>query len=125
MKTAVATFCVLLGSQTPMQLSAQPLFPERGAAPYYEDLAPVITRCWQEPRYFWSLKTGDLPYCRGHLKYTPGTSDCYTAEQEVCTVFLPATGEWRQTRQALPPTVTVCPKAPKPPLCPRNALLDR
>ncbi len=80
---------------------------------------PVVTNCRVEPRLFHSLKTGWIDYCRGHLGYAPGTLDCYNFTDQVCTVFLPATQRWTESRQESPPVVFPCPDAPEPPSCPR------
>ena len=79
---------------------------------------PIITGCWIEEHYFDSFTGGPVPYCRGHLKYTPGALDCYYATEQVCSVFWPAQNQWTQSRNLLPPTLIECPDAPKPPFCP-------
>ena len=118
-KSLFVVMCFLLGALASTQGRAQsrPLQPGASATPATQ--APIVTSCWREPRYFSSLKTGDVEYCRGHMKYTAGALDCYTFETEVCWVFLPHTNEWTQIWQELPPTVVECPEGPKPPLCPQ------
>ena len=88
-------------------------------------LAPVVTDCWTETQHFYSLKTGDLDYCRGHMKYVPGAPDCYTFEVKVCQIFDPTNNQWSQSRQPFPPQVFECQDEAKPPLCPSMPALRR
>jgi hypothetical protein len=117
--------CSLLSvlSGVPGWTQSLPSQPRVPTDPAYQ--VPIVTSCWREVRPFSSFKTGEVEYCRGHLKYTPSALDCYSFEAEVCSVFLPATHEWTETRQALPPVVVECPDESPPPLCPRNTLLER
>jgi len=98
-----------------------PSAPPPAAAPVFPLVGPlpVVTGCRLEPRLFHSLKTGWIDYCRGHLGYAPGALDCYNFTDQVCTVFLPATQRWTESRQESPPVVFPCPDAPEPPSCPR------
>jgi hypothetical protein len=84
---------------------------------------PFVTNCWTEARTFYSLKTGGVDFCRKHMKYAPGALDCYTFEIQVCEVFQPATRQWTQNRQFLPPRVFECPEDIEPPLCPSTPAL--
>lgn len=81
---------------------------------------PVVTGCRVEPRLFFSLRTGWIDYCRGHLGFAPGAPDCFNFTDQVCTVFVPLTQQWTETRydNALP-AVFPCPAGPEPPTCPR------
>jgi hypothetical protein len=79
----------------------------------------VTTACWLDVRYFRSLATGVVDYCRGHLGYEPGAFDCYQFTDRVCSVFVPQTVEWIETRQTEAPAVFPCPDGPEPPVCPR------
>jgi hypothetical protein len=80
----------------------------------------VIGSCWLEPRLFRSFTVGIVDYCRGHLAYRRGALDCYWIAEEVCTVFLPESFTWTETRRpVVPPVVFPCPDAPEPPVCPR------
>jgi len=108
---AVAGITALPAPSTPPPAAA-PIFPLVGPL-------PVVTGCRLEPRLFHSLKTGWIDYCRGHLGYAPGALDCYNFTDQVCTVFLPATQRWTESRQESPPVVFPCPDAPEPPSCPR------
>src|SRR5215470_9970146 len=80
---------------------------------------PVVTSCWPEVRVFDSLKNGPADLCRSHLRYEPGELDCQQFFDMLCWVFVPATGEWVQTRTTSPPVVLPCPDGPEPPVCPR------
>jgi hypothetical protein len=81
---------------------------------------PVVTGCRVEPRLFYSLRTGWIDYCRGHLGYEPGALDCFNFSEQVCTVFLPATQTWTESRyDPGEPVVFPCPDAAEPPTCPR------
>lgn len=92
------------------------------AAPVIVLPAPVVTGCWTDPRWFYSLAGGYVPYCRGHLAYAPDVLDCYGYAEEVCSVYSPANGLWSEARRPLPPTIFACPEAPEPPVCPRLVL---
>ena len=81
--------------------------------------AGTVTGCWLDAHPFRGLTTGVVDYCRGHLGYAPGAPDCYTFADEVCTVFLPGSAAWTETRRALGSAVFPCPDAPEPPVCPR------
>ena len=85
--------------------------------------APFVTNCWTEARTFSSLRTGDVDFCKKHMKYVPGALDCYTFETQVCEMFQPATRQWTQNRQPLPPRVFECPEEIEPPLCPSTPAL--
>ena len=87
-------------------------------APSPPAISPVLTGCWLETHQFRDLG-GIVDYCRLHLRYVPGTLDCSQFADEVCSVFLPQTGEWVETRQPLEPVLIPCPDAPEPPVCPR------
>ena len=117
-KRAFVVACFLLGTFVTDQGRAQNLPGGVPQSPTFQ--APLVTNCWTETQYFSSLKTGDVEYCRGHMKYVPGAPDCYTFETQVCAIFQPLTREWTQSRQPLPPRVFACPNEAKPPLCPSN-----
>mgnify|MGYP001163237185 CR=1 FL=1 len=80
---------------------------------------PVVTSCWFDFRYFRNFTSGVVDYCRGHLRYTPGTLDCYQFTDQVCSVFLPQTFEWIETRHGGNASLFPCPDAPEPPVCPQ------
>jgi hypothetical protein len=92
-------------------------FPDR------ERQTPFITNCWIEAQTFSSLRTGAVDYCKKHMRYAPGTLDCYTFETQVCEMFQPATRDWTQDRRPLSPRVFECPDEPEPPLCPSTPAL--
>lgn len=102
---------------------AQNLPPHVPQPPAFQ--GPVVTDCWTEAQYFSSLRTGELDYCRGHMKYVPGALDCYAFETKVCEIFDPLTGQWQQVRQPVPPRVFECPDEAKPPMCPSTPALRR
>jgi hypothetical protein len=79
----------------------------------------VVTNCWLDTRYFRNLRHGVTDYCRENLRYRPGAPECYQFADRVCSVFLPDTVEWVETRQVVAPAVFPCPDAPEPPVCPR------
>ena len=78
-----------------------------------------ITECREDARLFQSLGSGTVDYCRGHLRYVPGTLDCYRVIDRVCSVFLPATAEWTDTYFPRARIPFPCPDAPMPPVCRR------
>jgi hypothetical protein len=79
----------------------------------------VVTGCWEDARLFESLRSGTLDYCRRHLRYVPGALDCYRVIDRVCTVFVPATGEWTEARAPRARIAFPCPRGPLPPVCRR------
>ena len=81
--------------------------------------AAIVTGCWLDAHPFRGLAAGVVDYCRGHLGYAPGAPDCYTVADEVCTIFLPGSAAWTETRRPLGSSVFPCPDAPEPPVCPR------
>jgi hypothetical protein len=87
--------------------------------PGYGAPGAVTTACWLDVRYFRNLTSGVVDYCRGHLGYAPGALDCYQFTDRVCSVFVPETVEWIETRQTVAPAIFPCPDAPEPPVCPR------
>ena len=106
----------------PLPTHAQPRPQTRPAAPAIPVVPvqpPIPTSCWNQPRYFDSLKYGTFEYCRGHLRYEPGALDCYYFSEQVCWVFLPGDHQWTQTHSIGPATEFPCPDAPEPPVCPR------
>jgi hypothetical protein len=84
-----------------------------------QDIPGIVTDCWEDTRLFESLAAGPLDYCRGHLRYVPGALDCYRVIDRVCTVYLPATGEWTDTRYLGAKIPFPCPAGPSPPVCRR------
>ena len=90
-------------------------------APVVPAQPPIPTSCWDQPRYFESLKYGVFEYCRAHLRYKPGALECYYFSEQVCWVFLPGDQEWTQTHNVGPATIFPCPGGPEPPVCPRLA----
>jgi hypothetical protein len=77
------------------------------------------TSCFVNVRLFRSLRTGPIDYCRENLRYVPGALECYQFTDQVCTVFLPSTGGFTETRSLLHATPFRCPDGPEPPVCPR------
>src|SRR2546422_3512032 len=80
---------------------------------------PVVLECWSDVRLFQSLSAGTVDYCRTHLRYVPGAIDCYQLFDRVCSVYLPATGEWTELRQPRSRVPFPCPAGPEPPVCRR------
>jgi hypothetical protein len=89
-----------------------------GPSPAVE-LPGVVTECEDDVRLFRSLASGTVDYCRGHLRYVPGALDCFRVVDRVCSVFLPATAEWTDTRLPRVRIPFACPDAPEPPVCRR------
>jgi hypothetical protein len=79
----------------------------------------VVSDCWEDTRLFESLGSGTLDYCRRHLRYVPGALDCYRVIDRVCTIFVPATGEWTEARTPRARLAFPCPRGPLPPVCRR------
>jgi hypothetical protein len=91
-----------------------------GAALPRAVVPPQVGACWVGVRRpFASLRSGVFDYCRGHLRYAPGTLDCYHFVDEVCELLDPITGEWFDTHSPEGRDVFVCPDGPEPPVCPR------
>lgn len=114
--------CCLLLARLPA-LARPPIpFPPPGTVtvgPSFGVNGAVTTACWLDVRYFRNLTSGVVDYCRGHLRYAEGALDCFQFTDRVCSVFLPDTVEWVETRQTVAPVVFPCPDAPEPPVCPR------
>lgn len=79
----------------------------------------VVTSCWLEPRWFETLRSGPLDYCRKHLRFRPGKLDCYAFTDEICWAYVADSREWTQLRGGGSPQLFVCPEGPEPPVCPR------
>lgn len=83
-------------------------------------LAPwATTSCWIEARWFETLRSGPVDYCKRSLRYRPGRVDCLAYTDEICWAVHRDTGEWTQLRNAGRETLFVCPEGPEPPTCPR------
>ncbi|HXJ36511.1 MAG TPA: hypothetical protein VMS22_20945 [Candidatus Eisenbacteria bacterium] len=80
---------------------------------------PVVTSCWLEPRWFYTLRDGAVDYCKQHLRYYKGKPDCLAFTDEICWAYNPDTGEWFQLRNNGDQRVVICPDGPEPPTCPR------
>jgi hypothetical protein len=83
------------------------------------DLTPVVLACWPDARLYESFSAGTTDYCRSHLRYVPGALDCYRVIDEICSVYLPATGEWTEMRRPRARIPLACPEGPEPPVCRR------
>ena len=79
----------------------------------------IVTSCWMDRRWFWSFTSGNVDFCRGHLDYVPGALDCYSYNQEICSLYTQTTGEWSESVRTLPPALFACPDDVEPPVCPR------
>ena len=79
----------------------------------------VKTSCWIEPRWFESLRSGPVDYCKKSLRYRPGRLDCLAFTDEVCWAFNRVTGDYQQLRNVGRESLIICPEAPEPPTCPR------
>jgi hypothetical protein len=85
----------------------------------------VTTTCWIEPRWFESLRSGPVDYCKKSLRYRPGKLDCLTFTDQICWALNPATGEYQQLRSDGIETLIICPDGPEAPTCPRMGRLFR
>ena len=107
----------------PLRPGSPPGFPGPGRPGRpLDDTTGIATSCWFTAQVFRSLASGSVPFCRGHLRYRPGDFDCYQITEQVCSVYLPTSAEWTETRRPLGPTVFPCPDGPEPPVCPRFTL---
>jgi len=79
----------------------------------------VTTSCWVEHRWFETLRSGPVDYCKRSLRYRPGKIDCVAFTDEICWAVNQVTGEWQQLRNAGRQTLIQCPEGPEPPTCPR------
>ena len=79
----------------------------------------VTTSCWIEPRWFDSIRSGPVDYCKKSLRYRPGKLDCLTFTDQVCWAFNQATGEYQQLRSNGIESLIICPPGPEAPTCPR------
>jgi hypothetical protein len=79
----------------------------------------VTTSCWIEPRWFDSIRSGPVDYCKKSLRYRPGKLDCLAFTDQVCWAFNQATGEYQQLRSNGIESLIICPAGPEPPTCPR------
>jgi hypothetical protein len=96
-----------------------PLIPARAQLPPPELLPPVVFECWPDVRLFQSFTAGTTDYCRTHLRYVPGALECYQLFDQVCSVYLPASGEWTELRRPRSRVPIPCPDGPEPPMCRR------
>jgi len=112
--TPLLAAVLLVASLTGTTATAQPELP-----PAIGPLSPVVLECWSDVRLFDSFSAGTVDYCRGHLRYVPGAVDCYQLFDRVCSVYLPATGEWTELRQPRTRVPLACPAGPEPPVCRR------
>ena len=117
---AVSFFLIVIGGEPGR---AQTLPGRETQNPMSQPQAPIVTNCWTETQTFSSLKTGEVDFCKKHIKYAPGALDCYTFEVQVCDIFQPTNQQWTQNRRPLPPRVFECPEEPEPPLCPSSPAL--
>jgi hypothetical protein len=112
MVVAALVLAVLVASGS---ASAQP-----HAAPRVPVIAPWVTvSCWIEPRWFESLRSGPIDYCKRSLRYRAGRLDCLAFVDEVCWSLNRETGDWQQLRTSGRETLIACPDGPEPPTCPR------
>lgn len=88
------------------------------AQPYVPVPVPAL-ECWTDARLFPSLANGNFDYCRAHLRYVPGSLDCYQVIDRVCLVWLPGTTEWTEARSTRAHIPFPCPEGPEPPVCRR------
>lgn len=79
----------------------------------------VTTSCWVETRWFETLRSGPVDYCKRSLRYRPGRIDCLAFVDEVCWALNHANGDWQQLRSSGSPRLFQCPDGPEPPTCPR------
>jgi len=80
---------------------------------------PPPASCWQQPRYFETLRSGVVDYCRRNLAWHPGRLECYWIAERVCDVYDTNALEWVRTAQLLDPVLFPCPPGDPPPVCPR------
>jgi hypothetical protein len=72
--------------------------------------------CGVELRVFYSLRLGPVAFCRRHLRYRPGTLECYQFSELVCP-GLDAVDGPVGSRRAIDAEVFPCPVGPAPPVC--------
>ena len=80
----------------------------------------TTTQCWVEQRWFETLRSGPVDYCKQSLRYRPGQIDCVAFTDEVCWAVNHVTGEWQQLRNTGREVLFRCPDGPEPPTCPRH-----
>ena len=80
------------------------------------------TSCYLNVRLFRTLRYGPIDYCRENLRYEPGALECYQFTDQVCTVYLPASGGFTETRSLVNSYAFRCPDGPEPPVCPRLSI---
>jgi hypothetical protein len=75
--------------------------------------------CDEEVQIFNSLKYGDFDFCRLHLRYKPGATDCLRIVVTTCNAVEPD-GDRRRLRRESDGQAQriVCPPGPPPPSCP-------
>jgi hypothetical protein len=79
----------------------------------------ITTQCWVEHRWFETLRSGPVDYCKRSLRFRPGKIDCLGFTDEVCWAVNQQTGEGQQLRTEGIQNLIVCPEGPEPPTCPR------
>jgi hypothetical protein len=110
----VVLAAVLLGA--PARAGQFPAPPPAVAGPV---LPAFPTSCYLNVRLFRTLRYGPIDYCRESLRYEPGALECYQFTDQVCTVFLPQSGGFTETRSLVHSYAFRCPDGPEPPVCPR------
>jgi len=73
--------------------------------------------CWIDIRLFYTLRLGPVAICRRHLRYHPGTLECYQFTDQVCQTVDPRDGVVT-SRSPIDVAVLPCPNGPEPPVCP-------
>jgi hypothetical protein len=79
----------------------------------------VTSSCWLERRWFETLRSGPVDFCKRSLRFRPGHVDCVVFSDEVCWVVNTQTGEWQLLRTPRLDSLIPCPEGPEPPTCPR------
>ena len=101
--------------------------PRPGAIPGPGVVAPggpvvgpwITSSCWLERRWFETLRSGPVDFCKRSLRFRPGKIDCLVFSDEVCWVVNSQTGEWQLLRTPRLDSLIACPDGPEPPTCPR------
>jgi hypothetical protein len=99
---------------------AEALDPLRPAPPQSRGVLlgplPEPGACRVELRVFYSLGLGPVAFCRRHLRYRPGTLECYQFIERICPTLDSGDGAG-SSRRSLDAEVLPCPVGPAPPVC--------
>jgi hypothetical protein len=79
---------------------------------------PYPAACWIDIRTFYSMRYGEMPYCRENLRYRPGAFECFQIVDRICSIVT-AEAQLIDARTPVERQRILCPAGPRPPVCRR------